>query len=60
MLCLRLGQIKAARFMCIAAEIPIGIMQDICLGLEKDFNSIIMKYKSPQRITQLEKRLVFM
>jgi len=49
--------LRAARFMGIAAGIPIGIIQDIRSGLERVFNPIKMRYKSPQRIAQLEKRL---
>ena len=51
------GALKAARFVGIAAGIPIGMVQDIRSGLEKVFNPIVMRYKSRQRIDQLEKRL---
>ncbi|MFC1556457.1 hypothetical protein ACFL5L_00560 [candidate division KSB1 bacterium] len=51
------GALKAARFVGIAAGIPIGMVQDIRSGLEKVFNPIVMRYKSRQRINQLEKRL---
>jgi len=49
--------LKAARFVGMTAGIPIGIIKDIRSGLEKVFNPMIMRYESPQRITQLEKRL---
>ena len=51
------GVLKAAHFVGIAAGIPIGMVQDIRSGLKKVFNPIVMRYKSRQRINQLEKRL---
>jgi len=49
--------LEAARFVGMAAGTPIGIIQDIRSGLGKVFNPIKMRYKSPQKIAQLEKRI---
>ncbi len=46
--------LEAVRFLGMAAGTPIGIIQDIRSVLEKVFK---MRYKSPQKIAQLEKRI---